>query len=176
MKVIMISGKAQNGKDTVARMIKEELDNNGKSSIIAHYGDLVKYICEKFFGWDGNKDERGRSLLQYVGTDVVRSKDKTFWSNFIVQMIKFFSDEWDYMMIPDCRFPDELDCIPVGIADTVHIRVVRGGTFKSPLTPEQQRHPSETALDNCVPDVLIHNDGSLDDLRVKVNKWVKENV
>ena len=175
-KVIMISGKAQNGKDTVAQMIKDELDCVGKTSIIVHYGDLVKYVCEKFFGWDGKKDEHGRSLLQHVGTDVVRSKDENYWARFIEQMLRFFEGEWDYVMIPDCRFPNEINCISKDIADKVHIRVVRGGSFVSPLTIEQQKHPSETALDDCVPDVLIYNDGSLDDLRFKIKNWVKENV
>lgn len=175
-KVILISGKAQNGKDTIAQMIKSELDDAGKSSIIAHYGDLVKYVCEKFFGWDGMKDDYGRSLLQRVGTDVVRAKDEDYWARFIEQMLRFFEGEWEYVMIPDCRFQNEIDAIHSDIADKVHIRVVRGGSFVSPLTQEQQRHPSETALDDCVPDVLIYNDGSLNDLQLKIRKWVKENV
>lgn len=40
--------------------------------LVTHFGDLVKYVCEKFFDWDGVKDESGRSLLQYVGTNKVR--------------------------------------------------------------------------------------------------------
>ena len=46
MKVICISGKAQHGKDTSAKLIKMILEANGYKVLIAHYGDLVKYIFE----------------------------------------------------------------------------------------------------------------------------------
>ena len=59
MKVVCISGKAQHGKDTMASMIKECLEDYGKHVVIVHYADLLKYICRTFFGWDGNKDENG---------------------------------------------------------------------------------------------------------------------
>ena len=71
MKVICISGKAQHGKDTSALMVKEMLEDDGYKVLIAHYGDLVKYICRTFFQWNGEKDEAGRSLLQRIGTDAV---------------------------------------------------------------------------------------------------------
>ena len=83
MKVILISGKAQHGKDTLAGMLKNHLEDKSYRVLIAHYGDLVKYVCEKFFNWDGNKDEAGRTLLQYVGTDVVRKQNENFWAGFI---------------------------------------------------------------------------------------------
>ena len=73
MKVVCISGKAQHGKDTTAGMMKTVLESMGHTVLIAHYGDLVKYVCRTFFGWNGEKDAYGRSLLQKVGTDIVRS-------------------------------------------------------------------------------------------------------
>lgn len=51
MKVICISGKAQNGKDTTAGFMKEILEARGNRVLIAHFGDLVKYICKTFFDW-----------------------------------------------------------------------------------------------------------------------------
>ena len=49
MKVICISGKARHGKDTLATILKKRLEDNGNRVLITHFGDLVKYICEKFF-------------------------------------------------------------------------------------------------------------------------------
>ena len=72
MKVICISAKAQHGKDTVANFMKECLEAKEKRVLVTHYADLVKYGCKTFFNWDGQKDEKGRALLQYVGTDIVR--------------------------------------------------------------------------------------------------------
>ena len=49
MKVVCISGKARHGKDTLAGILKNYLEDSGNKVLVAHFGDLVKYICEKFF-------------------------------------------------------------------------------------------------------------------------------
>lgn len=93
--------------------------------------------------------------------------------SFIGEILKFFHGEWDYVLIPDCRFPNEVSYLSsIGIP-SVHIRVVRSN-FVSPLTPEQQNHLSETALDGCRADTYIQNDGTLEDLRGAVCQWVTD--
>lgn len=176
MKVILISGKAQHGKDTTAQFMKEALEERGKRVLIAHYGDLLKYICRTFFDWDGRKDEAGRSLLQRVGTDVIRRQDENFWVRFVVSILSFFPHEWDYVLIPDCRFRNEVFHLRLTGYDLpdvhgIHLRVVRPD-FDNGLTEEQKAHPSETDLDGVLPDVLIANDGGLDDLKTAVEEWV----
>lgn len=161
MKVICISGKAQHGKDTTAGYLKEFLEERGKKVLIAHYGDLVKYVCKTFFGWDGQKDEKGRTLLQYVGTDQIRTQEPDYWVQFIESILSMFPNEWDYVLIPDCRFPNEIEYLRDFRHDVTHIRVLRQN-FVSPLTEEQQRHPSETALDGYSYDYLLYNDRDLD--------------
>lgn len=173
MKVIVISGKAQHGKDTTARYLKEALESDGYRVLITHYADLLKYICKSFFDWNGKKDEAGRSILQYVGTDIIRHKQPDYWVDFVVNILELFNDEWDYVLIPDCRFPNELYGIMLPQFETTHLRVVRDN-FVSPLTPEQQQHESEVAMDDIVPDYYIHNDGTLSDLRKKVVDWLIE--
>lgn len=172
MKVVLISGHAQNGKDTVASMIEHELSLNGKRVLVIHYGDLVKYVCKTLFGWNGMKDQAGRTLLQYVGTDVVRTQKPNYWVGFVEDMLTMFGENWDYVLIPDTRFPNEVDVMKQQF-NTIHLRVVRDN-FESPLTKEQQMHPSEVALDNVTPDILIHNDGSLRELKKKINHIITE--
>lgn len=175
MRIIAISGHAQNGKDTVASILSSKLEDMGERVLIAHYADLVKYVCRTFFDWNGEKDEYGRGLLQYVGTDVVRSQAQDYWVGFIVDMLRFFGDNWDTVIIPDTRFPNEVERLKDAGFSVDHLRVVRGSfsnPFESPLTPEQQRHPSETALDDCVPDHVIWNDGTLDELKAAVTHYI----
>lgn len=173
-KVVLFSGKAQHGKDTAAKMLKKQMEADGKKVVLVHYADLLKHICSNFFGWDGCKDEHGRHLLQYVGTDVVRKKHPTFWVEFIASMLRLFENEWDYVIIPDCRFPDEITTLTNYGFKTTHIRVVRNN-FISPLTQEQQQHISETALDYVEPDITIINDDSLAVLETVITK-IKENL
>lgn len=173
MKVITISGKAQHGKDTAAMMLKKQLESMGNSVLVTHYADLVKYVCTNFFNWNGVKDEYGRTLLQRVGTDIVRKKCPDYWVNFVVQMLTFFDGEWDYVLIPDCRFPNEVDCMKNAGLDTKHVRVVRPD-FVSTLTLEQQNHPSETALDNCTPDYFLFNRGTMEYLQKEVERLIDD--
>lgn len=171
MKVICISGKAQHGKDTVAKLIAQILEGYGNRVLITHFGDLLKYICKSFFKWDGKKDVKGRSLLQNVGTNNIRAKQPDFWVNFIAQVLSFFPDEWDFVIIPDCRFPNEYEVLKNNDIDTVLLRVERPG-FQSQLTAEQLKHPSETALDDYNYDYKIVNNSTPFDLRKTLERVV----
>lgn len=175
MKVIEISGKAQNGKDTVANMIQERLVLDGYKVLVTHFGDLLKYICRTFFEWDGNKNKEGRHLLQYVGTDIIRERVPNYWVDFVTSILSFFKSEWDYVIIPDARFPNEITKLVDCGFEVTHVRVVRSN-FESPLAQEQQKHISETALDDTIPDSYIYNDSTLVELNSSVIGWVKENL
>ena len=175
MKLLAISGQARHGKDTVATIIEQELQALHNKVFITHYADLLKYICKTFCGWNGNKDEEGRQLLQYVGTNLVRKKKPDFWVDFMSDILDIFQEKWDYVIISDARFPNEIDNLRNKGFDVTHLRVMRQN-FKSSLTEEQLNHPSETALNNIKPDFYIHNDGSIEDLEKTVIKWIKENL
>lgn len=171
MKIITIAGKAQHGKDTTAELLKNRLEVcKEKKVLLTHYGDLLKYICEKFFNWDGKKDEAGRSLLQYVGTEVVRAVEPDYWVDFIKSILTMFPDKWDYVIIPDTRFPNEIDNLKDDF-DVVAVRVARPD-FDNGLTEEQKNHKSETALDDYEFDWTIDNNGNLNQLAAEVMKLV----
>ena len=44
MKIVCISGKAQHGKDTTAKLLEETLEAQGNRVLIAHYGDLDRFF------------------------------------------------------------------------------------------------------------------------------------
>lgn len=95
-----------------------------------------------------------RSLLQYVGTDVVRAKNPDYWVDFVSDILNLFDGRWDYVIIPDTRFPNEFNRLKERGFNAVHLRVVRPD-FASQLTEEQQTHLSETALNDIAPDYVI---------------------
>lgn len=169
MQVILISGKAQHGKDTVAKMLKNKFVAQGKKVLITRFADLLKFICKNYFGWDGKKNEAGRSILQYVGTDVIRNKMPNYWVDFIKNLLGMFRDEWDVVLIPDTRFKNEVHWEEEW--DTITVRVNRKD-FVSPLTLKQQLHPSETDLDNYYFDYTISSN-SLAMLKKEVDKFIK---
>lgn len=172
MNVICISGKAQHGKDTTAVIAKKILEENGKRVLITHYADLLKFLCKEYFGWNGIKDEAGRETLQRVGTDIVRNRAPDFWVEFVVKFLSVFEDEWDFVLIPDTRFPNEVDMMREMFGAT-HLRVLRPD-YVSPLTVEQQNHPSETALDDYIPDYYLTNRGNLAELATSIETWLRD--
>lgn len=157
MKIYLISGKAESGKDTFAKEVKKILKND--RVLVTHFADLVKYICTTFFGWNGEKDKAGRRMLQWVGTDKIRKKYPNFWVDFIRIILITFEDEWDYILIPDARFKNEIERIKDSGIETKTIRINRIN-HENVLTKEQRGHASETSLDNYNFDFIIENDGT----------------
>lgn len=155
--------------------MKKQLEEDGYKVLITHYGDLLKYICKTFLDWDGKKDRRGRSLLQHVGTDIVRVRSPNYWVDFIVDVLNFFEGHWNFVIIPDVRFPNELSRLKEGGLDVVHVKIVRPD-FVSRLTAEQQTHPSEVALDDVQPDYCITNTEGLEELNTKIINWMREDL
>jgi hypothetical protein len=170
MRVILISGKARNGKSETAKLLKLKLESQGKSIVIPAYGNQVKHVCHDYFGCTYDKNEENRSKWQFVGTDKIRKENPNHWVDAVIDIITIFFDEWDYVIIDDCRFSNELERW-IGF-DTLNLRVNRLN-FKSALTPEQQNHISETALDNYEHfDYVINSESGLDKLEKEVDKFI----
>ena len=153
MKIILISGKAEAGKTTAANIIKYYLCGIGKRAAIVPYGQYVKDTAKMIFGWDGQKDENGRQLLQWWGTDVVRKKNENFWVNTVMRLAAVLDGEIDYLIIDDCRFPNEIDLWKDEYG-YLTLRIERPG-YENALNDNQRKHPSETALDDYEFDVTI---------------------
>jgi hypothetical protein len=166
MKVIVVSGKAQHGKDSTARIFKEIAEEDGKKVLITHYADYLKYICKEWFGWDGKKDDKGRTILQHVGTNLARTNHENVWVNVVIESLKAFGEEYDYVLIPDCRYINEIEMMKDNF-DTLSMRVERIG-FESKLTHEQKNHISEVALDNYNFDYMISVLGGVEYLETEV--------
>ena len=153
MKIILISGKAEAGKTTAANIIKCYLCGIGKHAAIVPYGQYVKDTAKMIFGWDGQKDENGRQLLQWWGTDVVRKKNENFWVNTVMRLAAVLDGEIDYLIIDDCRFPNEVELWKHEYA-YLTLRIERPG-HENALNDKQRKHPSETALDDYEFDITI---------------------
>jgi hypothetical protein len=170
-KIILIGGYAQHGKDSTSNILKSNFDNINKKSIILHYGDVLKFVCSKYFKWDGNKDKAGRQILQLVGTNLARKHYPTIWVDIVILFVKALFFDYDYILVADFRFSDEATrWIREGYFPTT-IRVNRLN-FDNGLTEEQKNHPSETALDNFNFDYVINSESGLNNLKIEVNKII----
>ena len=168
--VIPVSAKntgAQSGKDTFAGIFEGQMTALGKKVWITHHADLLKQMAKDIYKWNGQKDEYGRGLLQYLGTDKVRKMRPDYWVEHILGQLDVIDGDIDYVVIPDSRFPNEIDAYKAAGYKTINIDVERPG-YDNGLTEEQRNHPSEIALRNYQSDVTIVNDGTLDDYAAKI--------
>lgn len=177
---IIISGKSGSGKDMIAQFMKEELAKHGQKALIIHYADAVKWFCRDFLDWDGKKDEVGRTLLQMVGTDIVRARHPNFWTGIVVGLIQAFepTSNFDIAIIPDARFPNEVNISLENLKNATSVRIertVNGEPWVNPvLTEDQRNHPSETSLDIFAFDYVVHNDEGLDLLKESAHTILKD--
>ena len=148
LRILTISGQAQHGKDFTADIIKELLMVDGQKVLIMHYADYLKYLCKKVYGWDGKKDDNGRTILQHVGTNKARTNNPNVWLNVVHETLLAIGDDFDVCLIPDTRFPNEIDLLYDYGWDNVKSLKLNRLNFENTLTEEQRNHPSETALNN----------------------------
>lgn len=149
-KIILFSGKAENGKTTAAELLKDILESEGQSVVITRYAYYLKDLAKRYCNWDGQKDEAGRRLLQVLGTDIIRQKlnKPNFHVGRICEDIEICQDYIDYVIIDDARFPNEIYYPKAMFGDKVVSVRVNRKNHKSSLTSEQQKHISEIALDD----------------------------
>lgn len=171
MRVILISGSARFGKDSTAFMMKELLEKQKKKVLIIHYADNLKLFAKNYFGWSGQKDQKGRELLQWLGTDVVRKNYEDTWVDMVVALLKGIKTLYDYVIIPDVRFPNEIDKMCDNF-DCVTTRVIRPN-FDNGLTDEQKNHPSEVALEDYPMEYELINDEDLEKLLETTRTFLK---
>jgi hypothetical protein len=168
-KVILISAKAQNGKTEFAKLLKEQLELKGERVVIMSFAKYIKGYMKDYFGWDGfTKDDSVRSKLQILGTEKIRQQMNmpNFHVNRVCEDIKVLEDDFDYFIIDDVRFFNEVHYPKAMFGDDVFdIRISRLN-FKSSLTDEQLLHPSENDLDNFHFSYYISNT-TLDNLKTE---------
>jgi len=168
--IILISGKAESGKGEISKILQKYLPNTLETA----FGDYVKFVCEKYFGAKGDKSIEDRQKWQYWGTDVIRAEDYDFWALIISQLHFVLRNHFDYFITPDTRFLNEIEEHKLTFGNKVlTIRVVRPNHI-SKLTEEQKNHISETDLDDYKDfDYTIINDGSIEDLEIKVKGFIE---
>lgn len=172
MKVIELCGKAGVGKDTFGLELKRQLEEKGFKCVHLAFADRVKDICTRYFNWNGQKDEAGRRLLQYVGTEIFRSYDPEYWVKEVTKFLHVCNDNelFDYAIITDARFPNEVNNL-INQFETLAFRISRKN-FKSKLTTAAQNHLSETALDDFkIPEIILS--GEIENLPREVEEFIE---
>lgn len=175
--VILISAKAEHGKNTFAQMLKEELELCNQRVAILSFAKYIKMYLKDYYGWDGvNKDDYWRTKLQIMGTEKIRQKMNmpNFHVGRVCEDMQVMEDDFDFFIIPDARFPNEIYYTKALFPDKARDVRIERLRFEGKLTSEQKKHLSETSLDDFKFETEIFNT-TLENLRIEAKYYI-ENV
>lgn len=199
MRIILITGLAHSGKDTIADyIVARYLEQTNKVARKVALADALKGICRQlvalFYGIDipladfydiaRKEEERAdlpqfagapfkiRTLLQQIGTDVVRRNlSRDIWCDYVREHF-IDSREIDVLIISDVRMLAEhayfarMACENPAIS-IITIRVERACTRA--ISSANRAHVSEQEAAEIVADHIIANDGTFAQLFARVD-------
>lgn len=174
-KIFVVSGKPNSGKDTTCEFIDNYIKTKGLRVLNVQIGYYIKMYAKSIVDWDGSEDTKPRSLLQQLGTEIIRDKiDANLFVKRIIEDIKVYSYYFDVITVSDARFPGEIDGIYESFDNVYRINVIRPN-FINDLSDKQNAHRAENALNDYNNyDYTITNDSSLEALNEKAKKLVDE--
>ena len=175
MKIILLAGRANTGKDSSAEFFDNYYRSKGLDVVNIQIGYYIKMYAKQIAKWDGDNETKPRQLLQDLGTELIRKQiDNFFFIKRILQDIDIYSRYFDVVTISDGRMPEEMDSIKEAYPEAINIHVTRPG-YVSHLTKGQKAHLTEILVDEYDKyDYEIVNDGSLEDLEKQVIKLAKQ--
>ena len=174
-KIFIVSGKANAGKDTTCDLINNYVKVKDLKSVNLQFSSYIKMYAKTISGWDGEESTKPRTLLQELGTDIIRKNiDNMFFIKRIIGDIKVYSYYCDVITISDARMPEEIENIYNSFDNVIRVNITRPN-FESKLNNKEKKHITETALDGYTNyDYVLENDGTIEELNEKVKKLVDE--
>jgi hypothetical protein len=185
MFIIGFGGPAEHGKSTCANIAEEYLKELGLTVKVISFADKLKEVCKIMFRLTdrdvnttvGKATYRAhigttpREVMQKFGTEICRngisthlpSISSTIWTWNVEQDILDLKSQVDVIIIPDVRFPDELEMLRK--FELVFINVQRPGLGEVSL-----QHSSEAGLPEA--DYEVENNTTLSDLKIKITALV----
>jgi hypothetical protein len=175
--LIGLAGKASSGKDTVADYF---VKNYGfkKISLAEPLKRIVKdvFVLDDFTVYNRVAREQPlsqwnnwsvRKLLQFIGTELFRKNiDENVWVKSLLFRVQ--NDLNNNYVVPDCRFPNEIEYLKNNFEDFLSIKTIRQGCNGQ---VGLSNHESEAY--DLITDYTINNDGTLEELWIKADDIFK---
>lgn len=177
-------GKARSGKDTCADLLCEIGNETNRVVKRVAFADPLKRIVSDiycfaydlpssvFYGDGDDKDKplevlggrSGREIQQFVGTECFRKLTPSIWTTYLVKYAVLLAQQGaDLIVVTDVRFANEAKAV----------REMQGTLIRITRTSELRlEHQSETEQDYIDTDCELTNNGTLEDLKRSLRKFI----
>jgi dephospho-CoA kinase len=149
MKIVVIGGKANSGKSTFGKYLKEHFKGYGYKPCIMHLTEPLYSYARNYFDWNGLERDKPREFLQKVGIEIIQEKmgKRDFLLNRTFEDIEVLSNFFDCFIITDARLVHEFEAFKERFDDVITIKVEREH-YSSDLSEEEKKHRTEVELDS----------------------------
>lgn len=175
MKIFLVCGASRHGKDTIGNFIEEYCKENNIKFCRTQIAKYLKMYIKDYFGWDGREETKPRTLLQELGTDIIREEMNKpyFFADRTAEDLDILSHFFDVAAVTDIRVPLEIETIKKNFHDVVVIKVERIN-YETEMTVAQQQHKIENAMNEYTDyDYIVIND-TLEQLKEDVIEILKK--
>lgn len=175
IQIFAFSAKAMSGKTTFTNFLVKNI--KGKKVVISPMAKRLKEQA-KDIGWDGQKDEKGRTLLQELSWPVKHYYGMHIYAKWAID--DALRENPDIILVDDLRMLEEVRYLK-SLEKQEHryidfeVKIIRleNPNCKSILTAKQLADVSETEMDTYTEfDERILNDGGLKELEQKAIDFI----
>ena len=171
--LVLIGGKAGVGKTTAAECLTDAMSMYNRL-LVSHtaFAKPIKEIAYSIFHWDGNKDDKGRRLLQVIGTEAGREYNENIWVEYLEnnELSSLFPN--NFVFVDDWRFPNEKYYFEKNyLFDLTTIRIEND---RDKLPQNTSTHVSEISLPSAEIENLVYNKDSYYNFSVFNNGTIEE--
>ena len=145
MRIFIIGGRANVGKNTLAKYIKEYYDKKDERSIITEYSKYIKLVANEMIDWE-EKNKKPRKFLQDLGEEYRRTIDPNVFINRMKEDILVLQKYYQNIIICDARLIPEITLLKTKYQNCYTIHLF--GKIDSKLSEEEANHITETELEN----------------------------
>ena len=185
--LILLIGKISSGKSTAAKILSEVfgLKEEMFAQPLKDFAVSIGFSHQEVYGTQEQKlaindfwGISGREFMQRFGTDVCRELlpkaipnmrlgDRQLWAAVMEKKIK----EIGGIVISDGRFPDEVRLVKQygGIV----LKIYRDDIKSSTKDSVEHKHVSESYIDDLQFDMLVENNGTINELKTELTNMVK---
>ncbi len=171
MRIFLITGKAGSGKNEVAKIIQNNLEN----TVITGLSKYIKLFALELTNWNGSDDNKPRAFLQNMG-DTLRDINEDFLTKRMADDFTVYQKSGiQNVIISDVRLIHEIEYFnKLKEYDVITIRV-NSINSKRNLNKDEKNHHTETELDNYKTQYLIENkfDNNLEKDVLRILKGLK---